>query len=1120
MEVGLNRAGVVSYIALFVVLLACWVSSAAEAIVLREETEQVRIDVTEESLEEVLLELELGSFSVEPVEIDGRTYHRVHLGSESRMLEKGLPGLPDVRRSLIIPDDGEMRVTVVSETHRDFEGIDIAPSRGPIPRSADPRTIAYEFDPFYESNTWFPEELVSSESPYIMRDVRGMTVAVNPFRYNPGTRTLRVYESVVVRVERVGPGGENVLTRRPGARPHREFERIYGRHFLNYATARGIAPYGRGLVGEPLGGLRYDPIPETGNMLIICYEDFMAAMAPFVEWKERTGTPCELVGVAEAGGTASAIRDYIQQYYDTHGLTFVLLVGDADQLPTLRAHLGSSDPSYALVAGTDVYPDILVGRFSAENVAEVETQVQRSIEYESQPQQGAEWYHRGAGIASDLGPGDDGEFDDEHMDNIRTDLLSSTYTLVDQIYDPDATSALVTIAINEGRGIVNYTGHGATAGWTTSGFTNGDVNALTNENRLPFIWSVACYNGAFEYTTCFGETWLRATNGTEPTGAVATYMSSISQDWDEPMDAQDEMVDLLVAGAKRTFGGLALSGSAHMLDQYGPNGEDEALTWHIFGDPSLWVRTDAPSALVVSHADTIDPSAATIEVITPGVEGALCALYGSGVLYGSALTGPDGTAVIPIGEQLPAEGDLEVNVTATNAVPYFGTVHVGEAYAPAMVLSRSSFSLSGVLPDEVVTDTLTIGNVGEPLSVLHYEIEVVDGGMARASDASAIAVYPESCEPGSTLDLTLSLTNDGEDGEWIEAARLIFPEGVTVNSSTDFTVSDRVLAWNGATGDGAAVSWEGDWWNVVYPGETAVAGVNVTVDESFYGEITAIFSLTGDGRGRPPHAVSGAAVVQTGTSVPLRVISPNGNESWGLGRTRAIEWEPTGGPLEVDIMSSSDGGASWSIVAAGTEDDGHYAWPVSEEASDNCLIRVRLASDPSIWDVSDRSFSIYQPVDWLSVSPAVGNVPAGAEADVELTVDTAGMEDGEYHADLVITSNAGGPVTIPVTLEVGGTGLDDRVPESALLYGNFPNPFGQSTRVAFSIPRAGTVRLSVYTVGGRLVRSLPAEHLDAGRHTVTWDGVDDTGRRLPAGIYLYRLEAPGRDLFGKMAMLR
>ena len=82
----------------------------------------------------------------------------------------------------------------------------------------------------------------------------------------------------------------------------------------------------------------------------------------------------------------------------------------------------------------------------------------------------------------------------EHIDNIREDLLDYTYTIVDQIYDPTATSVMVTEAINDGRSIVNYCGHGSPTSWGTTGFNNNNVNTLTNDNMLPFICSVACNN--------------------------------------------------------------------------------------------------------------------------------------------------------------------------------------------------------------------------------------------------------------------------------------------------------------------------------------------------------------------------------------------------------------------------------------------------------------------------------------------------------------------------------------------------------------------------------------------------------------------------------------------------
>ena len=70
-----------------------------------------------------------------------------------------------------------------------------------------------------------------------------------------------------------------------------------------------------------------------------------------------------------------------------------------------------------------------------------------------------------------------------------------------------------------------------------------------------------------------------------------------------------------------------------------------------------------------------------------------------------------------------------------------------------------------------------------------------------------------------------------------------------------------------------------------------------------------------------------------------------------------------------------------------------------------------------------------------------------------------------------------------------------------------PNPFTMRATVGFTLPRACAVRLEVFDLAGRLVRTLAdGEHV-AGRHTVEWNGTGDAGRRLGPGVYLYRLRA-------------
>ena len=983
-------------ITLVTILLLAAAVSGAETIALDTAVEGLSVRVVDSNVETTTIEYELGSFSREPVEIDGESFFSVGLGEESTTLERGFPQLPNICRSIVIPDDAEMAVRVLSSHFIEYPDFPVAPSKGSIPRNVDPATVAYAFDAFYGSDEWYPEELAYGRDPYVMRDIRGMVVVVNPLQYNPATRTLRVYDRVTLEVSKTGPGKVNVLTARP-ATLNAEFRKVYERHFLNF---------------DSVSLDRYPPVADGGDMLIICYDDagFLAAMQPLVDWKNQMGVPCEMVTTTDAGGSAAAFDAYIEQYYNDHGLTYVLLVGDAAQCPTLSAHGGSSDPSFTLITPGDVYADLFVGRFSAESPSQVETQVLRTIEYEKMPQAGADWYHKGMGVASNQGPGDDGEYDNVHMDNIRADLLAFTYTEVDRIYDPSGTATMVTNGLNDGRSVINYTGHGWREGWSSTGFSNTHVNALVNDNMLPFIVSVACVNGQFDGYTCFGEAWLRATNGAEPTGAIATYMSSINQDWNEPMDAQDEIADLLVGtsagGVRRTFGGLCFNGGGHMLDEYGAAGEDDFLTWHIFGDPSLRVMTDTPVALTVTHDADIDAFALTFEVTVEGVQGALAALYDDGVLYGSALTAPNGVATIDVVAPLPENEDITVTVTSFNALTYIGAVHSGGAYVPVILVDPMSFDES-MQPDDVRVDTLTIENIGDPLSVLHYDIEIVASG-ARS-----------------------------------RAGRV-----VSIREATPFGNESR--AW-------------------------------------------------------------------------VHLLSPNGGESWAVGDEHDITWDSGGQIGFIRIEYSTDAGSSWASIVDGTLDSGVYPWIVDAPPSDNCLVRVSKSADPGTYDTSDWAFSVYQAVNWLSVTPVTGEVPVGSRANVEVTLDATGLGTGDYYADIIVSSNGGDPVIVPVALHVGATGVDDGefdTPSMYVLKGVSPNPFNPVTTVTYGVPTDASVRLAIYSVAGRLVRTLVDGEVGAGYRTVVWDGRDDHGREVGSGVYFCRMEAAGFDDTAKMVLMK
>jgi CSLREA domain-containing protein len=99
---------------------------------------------------------------------------------------------------------------------------------------------------------------------------------------------------------------------------------------------------------------------------------------------------------------------------------------------------------------------------------------------------------------------------------------------------------------------------------------------------------------------------------------------------------------------------------------------------------------------------------------------------------------------------------------------------------------------------------------------------------------------------------------------------------------------------------------------------------------------------------------------------------------------------------------------------------------------------------------------------------------------------------------------------------------DDRgdLPLSYRLGQNYPNPFNPSTVIDFSIPRRGRIELEIFDILGRRVRLLVAGHIEAGNHSVEWDGHDDRGRPVASGVYFSRLRAIDFWATSKLVLLR
>ena len=104
----------------------------------------------------------------------------------------------------------------------------------------------------------------------------------------------------------------------------------------------------------------------------------------------------------------------------------------------------------------------------------------------------------------------------------------------------------------------------------------------------------------------------------------------------------------------------------------------------------------------------------------------------------------------------------------------------------------------------------------------------------------------------------------------------------------------------------------------------------------------------------------------------------------------------------------------------------------------------------------------------------------------------------------------------------GYTGNDDHtiIPSSDLMLNNYPNPFNLSTTINYSLSKDGLVKLSIYNIRGQLVTKLVTNPQTKGTYKVTWNGTDQTGKRVSPGLYFCRIEINGKTLTNKMILLK
>ena len=629
------------------------------------------------------------TYAIDPVTIEGKEYSQVRLPGSGFFAPKGFPQLPCINKAVIIPDDRKIHVDILSSQFVDIPVIGIAPSKGRIYHTQNPLSIPYCFNEMYQRDQWYPENQALVGDPFIYRDFRGCIVQVFPFQYNPVRKTLRVYSKITLNVVSDGAATVNVFKRihAPSSGIDPEFAQMYEQNFLNYPKTT------------------YPNLAEGGSMLIICPATFTSLMQPYADWKMKKGIAVAMVDITTAGSTASGIKTYIANAYNKTGSTlkYVLLVGSAALCPTPKLPAGEyeapdvasngGDIIYGQIKGSDCYPELLVGRFSGSKPEDIQTQVDRSIYYETKMKSTDTWLSNMLLTASnDSTTNQWAETDAAFVNHEYDTLIKAGYTATTAMrYNQSgvggsgckiATPAAVTTVINTGISAWNYCDHGYKEGYPAADFDTGSAKALNNTNKYFFTYAVACNSGEFGTGgNCLGEALMKAQRNNRPIGAIGCYMGSIAQVWDPPYATVKEVLEIILGryplNRKYTLGGVMINAGMAAYPVYNDLSSRGVVDSYIlFGDPSLQIYTATPKPMTITHPVSIGVGSQTVK-ITGTADGATVCIYNakeSIQTVGSVSGGSVSFSVNPT-----SIGDtLAVTATLFNYETYQGTIIVGK----------------------------------------------------------------------------------------------------------------------------------------------------------------------------------------------------------------------------------------------------------------------------------------------------------------------------------------------------------------------------------------------------------------------------------------------------------
>ncbi|MBR3710570.1 MAG: hypothetical protein IKM99_06360 [Bacteroidales bacterium] len=754
------------------------------------------------------------TIKAENVETKGGQFSQLSMANTVIGGNEGDPQIPVINELIAVPVGATPSIRVTSYSSTDYKlndlGIEkLMPRQPDIFKNQDPKDVPFKYNAAaYQSTRGFRSEPTARVSVNgTLRGVQIGQLSIEPVSYDPVNNTLRVFNDIEVEVSFNGAdvkATEDMLVKTYS--PY--FEVLY-KQLFNGRAVRDV----------------YDQHPDLWTapvkMLVIANRMFESCIQDWVAWKTMKGIYVDVNYTDNIGTSADAIKSFIQTKYAQDHPTFLVIMGDKDQVAPSVASASNtncvSDLYYSSVDG-DEFVDMYHSRMSATSVAEMTAMINKGMEYEQYTMPDPSYLSKTLLIA--------GEDSGWGVTVGRPTIWYATnyyynaqhgFTNVYEFSHGDYTNCYS--YLSSGVGFANYTAHGSQTSWAGPSFSVSNVSSLTNEHKYFLAIGNCCQSGDWGYSTCFGEAMVRAENK----GAYAYIGSCPNTTWkndyyfgvgptnraDGTMPSYEEtglgiydaiwLDDVYNTVNSILYVGLLAGNAAQAL---GYELHSETLyywqAYHVLGDGSIMPYRVQPTANQVSHMAILPIGMNTYEV--SAIPGSYVAISKDGVLHGAALVDEDGTVQVPI-DPVTSSGDVTICVTAPNRIPYIQTV-------PAAALEGAYIAMDSYTPNAThVGDntnlSITFKNVGMDASTgtTNVTLTTEDPNVTlgnRTGSFGALAADATTTVSGFSFSINPGVA----DGTKVTIHYTAVNGSDTYEGNIIVTANEAVLEYAGMTWDG------------------------------------------------------------------------------------------------------------------------------------------------------------------------------------------------------------------------------------------------------------------------------------------------------------------------------